>query len=218
MKLEFINFGSINSAIIMLAVTMMLLPSEAWTDEEVDKAINLCQAEVQYFSLKTGKVDKVVFPNDYHLKDRPNSFLIEYKNDLKAGVHLISGKKRALDVRCHIQKASAHAFYVEINGKLIETQDGKFDIPAGKLGDYINGLGDKEYYLSRKNGTIAHWPNDIEKLCRDFYQYKRLIHEYSKKGDKDGLSQLQGEFDATNQWLNQYHPDDVQTMFSFLMQ
>lgn len=218
MNLEFVKIKGFNSSVFLFVVTLMLLPSVAWTDEEVDKAIDLCQAEVQYFSLNTGKVNKVVFPNDFHLKKRPNSFLIEYKDDLKAGVHLTSGKKRAVDVRCHIQKDPAHAFYVEINGNLIDTQDGKFDIPAGKLGNYIDGLGDKEYYLSRKNGTKAHWPNDIEKLSRDFFLYKRLIQEYSQKGDKIGLIQLQGEFDATNQWLNQYHHDDVQTMFSYLKQ
>jgi hypothetical protein len=259
---------------ILMVMAVLLSSSVALANEKLEKAIGLCQAEVQYFSLTTGKVKKVVFPNEFHLKDMPNSFFIEYRDDLKAGAYLKWGKIQAIDVRCHIQKGSLSAFYVKINGKQIDTlnsiskkmeyvkrentylrpvadedqgktkstqnskqsaadqenaqshpianiayvKEGKFYIPAGMLGNYINDLGGKEFYLNRKNGTSAAWPNDIENLCRDYVLYKKQIEEYSQNGEKNHLTQLQGEFEGTNQWLNQYHDDDVQAMFVYLNQ
>lgn len=215
MKIEHIINKGLTRSIFLLVMIMLLSPLVALSDETLDEALGLCHTEVQFFSLNTGKVNKVVFPNDFHLKEMPSSFIIEYRDDLKAGAYLHSGKKQALDVRCHIQKGTSHAFYVKINGKNIDTKDGEFHIPAGMLSSYINQLGDKDFYLTRKNGTTAPWPNDIKKLCRDFVLYKKLIFEYSKKGNEH-VVQLQGEFEATNHWLNQYHQDDVETMLNYL--
>ena len=260
---------------ILLVVVVLLSPLVALADEKLDKALGLCQAEVQYFGLTTGKVNKVVFPNNFHLKDMPNSYFIEYRDDLKAGAHLKSGKKQALDVRCHIQKGVLNAFYVKINGRRIDTfdsinremeyvkreidylsshtvddftnttstsnsqnatagsknvqsnsianiayiEEGKFYIPGGLLNNYINEIGDKDFYLLRKNGTAAHWPNDIKKLCKDFVLYKNQILEYSKKHkfqEVELLELSQSQLEATNQWLNLYDKHDVQTMFSYL--
>ena len=216
MILEYIINKGLTSSVLLLIVIRLLSPLVALADEKPDKALRLCQAEVQYFSLNTGKVNKVVFPSDVHLKDMPISFIIEYRDELKAGAYLKSGKKQALDVRCHIQKGTLNVFYVKINGKQIDTKEGKFDIPAGMLSSYINELGDTDFHLMRKNGTIAHWPNDIEILCRDILLYKRLIPEYSQKGDKNGVAQLQSDFEATKKWLNEYDKNDVQTMISYL--
>jgi len=216
MILEYIINRGLTSSVLLLVVIMLLSPLGALADEKPEKALLLCQAEVKYFSVNTGKVNKVVFPSEFHLKDMPISFIIEYRDDLKAGAYLKSGMKQALDVRCHIQKGTLDVFYVKINGKQIDTKDGKFDIPAGMLRNYINELGDTDFHLIRKNGTIAHWPNDIEILCRDFVLYKRLIPEYSQKGDKNGVAQLRSDFEATRKWLNEYDKNDVQTMISYL--
>lgn len=256
----------------LLLAVLLLWPLVALGDEELDKALGLCQAEVQYFSLSTGKVTKVVFPNEYHLKDMPNSFFIDYRDDLKAGAYLTWGKIQPLEVRCHIQKGSLHVFYVKIDGKILDTvnsiyrqieylrsdtarlkpavdedwksttsqvraedqppgptqappfpvaniaylKDGAFYIPAGQLNTYLGDFGDIDFYLARKDGTIAQWPNDIEKLSRDFILYRRLIVDFSKKGDKPSVAQTQGQFDATSQWLSDYHRHDVQAMLTYL--
>ena len=253
-------------------LVILLLPLVSVADENLDKAVGLCKAEVQYFSLATGKVDKVVFPNDLYLNEMPNAYFIEYRDDLKAGAYMKSGKKKALDVRCHIQKRSLNAFYVKINNKEIDTmndlyrkieyvnreldalgstvveeqrkttstssseqttsspdndqfrpianiayiKENIYYIPTGMLSSYIEELGKKDFYLTKKNGTIADNLNDIEKLCRDYAFLKSKILEYSQKGEKNSAADARNDLEVTNRWLDEYHEDDVQTMFSYL--
>jgi hypothetical protein len=90
-------------------------------DETLEKAVGICQAEAQYYGLSTGQAEKLVFPNDFNLRDTPSAYFIEYSDDLKAGVYWRSGKKEAIDVSCQINKKPLTASYVMINGNQITT-------------------------------------------------------------------------------------------------
>jgi hypothetical protein len=90
-------------------------------DETLDKAVGICQAEAQYYGLSTGQAEKIVFPNEFNLKDTPSAYFIEYSDDLKAGVYWKSGKIQAIEVSCQINKKPLTASNVKINGNQITT-------------------------------------------------------------------------------------------------
>lgn len=105
----------------LFVLTLFLLPSFSMADETLDKAVGICQAEAHYYGLSTGRAEKLVFPNDFNLRDTPSAYFIEYSDDLKAGVYWKSGEKEAIDVSCQINKKPLTASYVMINGNQITT-------------------------------------------------------------------------------------------------
>ena len=106
---------------MLFVFTLFLLPSFSMADETLDRAVGICQAEAQYYGLSTGRAEKLVFPNDFNLRDTPSAYFIEYSDDLKAGVYWKSGEKEAIDVSCQINKKPLTASYVKINGNQITT-------------------------------------------------------------------------------------------------
>lgn len=108
---------------MLFVFTLFLLPSFSMADETLDKAVGICQAETQYYGLSTGQAERLVFPNDFNLRDTPSAYFIEYSDDLKAGVYWKSdkNKKEAIDVSCQINKKPLTASYVKINGNQITT-------------------------------------------------------------------------------------------------
>ena len=105
----------------LFVFTLFLLSSFSIADETLDKAVGICQAEIQYYGLSTGRAEKIVFPNDFNLRDTPSAYFIEYSDDLKAGVYWKSGKIQAIEVSCQINKKPLAASYVKINGDQITT-------------------------------------------------------------------------------------------------
>jgi hypothetical protein len=95
---------------------------------------------------------------------------------------------------------------------------GRIVVEPGKLRDMIQAHGgypsDTEVAVRKLNGSIDPRENDLEELAKDWLFYGREILRAAAQGNEKKAERYRAEFQLVNNWLDQYHQDDVYTMIS----
>jgi hypothetical protein len=72
--------------------------------------------------------------------------------------------------------------------------------------------------VCKLNGKIDEREDDLKQLCLDWYFYRKMIAKYHQENNSKKLRESQVGFQRINQWLNDYHQDDVSVMLSLIEQ
>lgn len=70
--------------------------------------------------------------------------------------------------------------------------------------------------VRKLNGTLDNRDNDLRELCLDFIYYRDQIVKETARGNTSKADDARRQMDRINRWLDAYHEDDVQFMFTLI--
>jgi len=90
-------------------------------------------------------------------------------------------------------------------------------VKAGTLSQYENQFSKyTDVNVYKKDGTLDDREDDLKELCLDWLFYRAKILAYDSAGNLEKADEARVSFNRTNQWLDDYNEEDVQTMFSII--
>lgn len=98
-----------------------------------------------------------------------------------------------------------------------ESTVSKLIVPSGQLVQYKETYSHySEVFVTKKDGSLDERPDDLEELCLDWVFYRDKIVEYTQAGNTKKADEARIAWNDINIWLDEYHENDVETMFSII--